>query len=181
VEDLGFRHVIEDVDDLRAGEGLVARLRHVLHGYTFRICGFETGSHLRLIDFVHHSSLGLQVLNRKKKGVGLRVWGLGLRVEGVKANSRTKGNQHGQVSDDSSAVASKIMSPRSGLGKVRVARLDMSWFRAPSFIDPGRFRVWGLWSRVQQKVLSQELEMSWLSFGYQGYSIRIVDPVRFRV
>jgi len=31
--------------------------------------GSETGSHLRLIDFVHHSTLGLGVIKKKKVGV----------------------------------------------------------------------------------------------------------------
>jgi len=29
--------------------------------------GSEAGSHLRLIDFVYHSTLGLSVINKKKK------------------------------------------------------------------------------------------------------------------
>jgi len=43
-EDLLLRHVIEDVDDLRAGESLVARLRHVLHGQGFRVWGLGFGA-----------------------------------------------------------------------------------------------------------------------------------------
>ena len=40
--------------------------------------GFASGSHLRLIDFVHHSTLGLRVT----KGLELRVMGFGFQVEG---------------------------------------------------------------------------------------------------
>jgi hypothetical protein len=29
--------------------------------------GFEAGSHSRLIDFVHHSTLGLRLIKKKKK------------------------------------------------------------------------------------------------------------------
>ena len=32
-----------------------------------RCIGSEAGSHLRLIDFVHHSTIGLRVLKEKKK------------------------------------------------------------------------------------------------------------------
>ena len=31
--------------------------------------GFEAGSHLRLIDFVYHSALGLRVIKKKKQFV----------------------------------------------------------------------------------------------------------------
>jgi len=48
--------------------------------YFTEICsGSEAGSYLRLIDFVHHSTLGLRVINKKKKFGG---WGSGLEVEG---------------------------------------------------------------------------------------------------
>jgi hypothetical protein len=36
----------------------------------------EAGSHLRLIDFVHHSTLSLRVRKEKRKTT-LCVWGLG--------------------------------------------------------------------------------------------------------
>jgi len=32
--------------------------------------GSEAGSYLRLIDFVYHSTPGLRVINKKKKGGG---------------------------------------------------------------------------------------------------------------
>jgi len=33
--------------------------------------GSEAGSYLRLIDFVYHSTLGLRVIKKKKKGTDL--------------------------------------------------------------------------------------------------------------
>ena len=36
--------------------------------------GSEAGSYLRLIDYVYHSTLGLRVLNKKKKGGGETPW-----------------------------------------------------------------------------------------------------------
>ena len=34
--------------------------------------GSEAGSYLRLIDFVYHSTLGLRVIKKKKKGMGVQ-------------------------------------------------------------------------------------------------------------
>jgi len=46
--------------------------------------GSETGSYLRLIDFVYHSTLGLRVIKKKKiRGLGIkeeRCPGFGFRV-----------------------------------------------------------------------------------------------------
>ena len=36
----------------------------------------ETGSNLRLIDFVYHSTPGLRVIKKKKKGAAFRVSGV---------------------------------------------------------------------------------------------------------
>jgi len=35
--------------------------------FTEMCSGFEAGSYLRLIDFVHRSTLGLRVIHKKKK------------------------------------------------------------------------------------------------------------------
>ena len=35
--------------------------------FTEMCSGSEAGSYLRLIDFVHHSTLGLRVIQKKKK------------------------------------------------------------------------------------------------------------------
>ena len=36
-----------------------------------KLCsGSEAGSYLRLIDFVHHSTLGLRVIKKKKRSLG---------------------------------------------------------------------------------------------------------------
>jgi len=43
--------------------------------------GPEAGSYLRRIDFVYHSTLGLRVIENKKRRS--RVWGLGWRVQGL--------------------------------------------------------------------------------------------------
>ena len=54
--------------------------------------GSEAGSYLRLIDLVHHSTLGFRAMKKKKKvqgsgfwvqGIGFRVWGSVFRVEGL--------------------------------------------------------------------------------------------------
>ena len=34
--------------------------------FTEMCCGSEAGSHLRLIDFLYHSTLGLRVIKKKK-------------------------------------------------------------------------------------------------------------------
>ena len=46
--------------------------RHPGHVHS-TICGSEAGYHLRLIDFVYHSTLGLRVI--KVQGAGCRVQG----------------------------------------------------------------------------------------------------------
>jgi len=67
--------------------------------------GSEAGSHLRIIDFVYHSTLGLRVINQNKKvrvldPVGrdaevfevaaFRVQGAGFRVQGLGLGLRLK-------------------------------------------------------------------------------------------
>ena len=42
--------------------------------------GAETGSCLRLMDFVYHSTLGLRLIKKKKSGSGPRVCGVGFRA-----------------------------------------------------------------------------------------------------
>ena len=46
-----------------------------VRGSGFRVCsGSEADSYLRLIDFVYHSTLGLRVIKKKKKGGTKRVF-----------------------------------------------------------------------------------------------------------
>ena len=40
--------------------------------FTEMCSGSEEGSYLRLIDFVYHSTLGLRVIKKKKKGRHIR-------------------------------------------------------------------------------------------------------------
>ena len=59
--------------------------------FTEMCSGSDTGSYLRIIDFVHHSTLSLKVKEKKKKS---RVWGSGfrgleLRVRGGRLGTRT--------------------------------------------------------------------------------------------
>ena len=42
-------------------------MRFEKNDFTEMCSGSEAGSHLRLIDFVHHSTLGLRVIKMKKK------------------------------------------------------------------------------------------------------------------
>ena len=43
------------------------------HRYFTEMCsGSDTGSYLRLIDFVHHSSLGLRVIKKKRRRVAIQ-------------------------------------------------------------------------------------------------------------
>jgi len=67
------------------------------NNYFTEMCsGSEAGSYLRRIDFVHHSTLGLSVITKKRRGPnlvgskasgsGLRVEGLGFRVQGLGAS-----------------------------------------------------------------------------------------------
>jgi len=52
--------------------------------FTEMCCGSETGSYLMLIDFVHHSTLGLRVIKKKKKVdlVCVRRWEMDPGVDG---------------------------------------------------------------------------------------------------
>ena len=44
------------------------------NNYFAEMCsGSETGSYLRPIDFVYHSTLGLRVIKKKKNGRGLTI------------------------------------------------------------------------------------------------------------
>ena len=49
--------------------------------FTEMCSGSEAGSSLRLIDFVHHSTLGLRVIKNKKMGFRDQVQGLALHSE----------------------------------------------------------------------------------------------------
>ena len=42
--------------------------------------GSEAGSYLRLIDFVHHSTLGLRVIKKKKRNLEAEVEGREVRA-----------------------------------------------------------------------------------------------------
>jgi len=42
--------------------------------YTKMCSGSEAGSHLRLIDFVYHSTLGLRVIKKKTSEAVARLW-----------------------------------------------------------------------------------------------------------
>jgi hypothetical protein len=59
------------------------KIERYQHHYLFEYLGLRfAGPHLRLIDFVYHSTLGLRVKTKKQKKEevgGLRVWGSGSR------------------------------------------------------------------------------------------------------
>ena len=53
------------------------------NNYFTEMCsGSETGSYLRLIDFVYHSTLGLRVIKKKKGCCAVRAQGAWCRVQG---------------------------------------------------------------------------------------------------
>jgi len=57
-------------------EGLAASVAHIAgeNNYFTEMCsGSEAGSYLKLIDFVYHSTLGLQVIKKKEEEDGLRT------------------------------------------------------------------------------------------------------------
>ena len=52
------------------------------NNYFTEMCsGSDTGSYLRFIDFVYHSTLGLRVIKKRRRLV-CRVYGLGVGVQG---------------------------------------------------------------------------------------------------
>jgi len=48
--------------------------------FTEMCSGSEAGSYVRLIDIVYHSTLGLRVIEKKKKGLGFGIQGVGCRA-----------------------------------------------------------------------------------------------------
>jgi len=56
-------------DPSSRGEGQMQPIENRVENYYFtEMCsGSEAGSHLRLIDIVYHSALGLRVIKKKKK------------------------------------------------------------------------------------------------------------------
>jgi len=51
------------------------------NNYFTEMCsGSEAGSYLRCIDFVYHPTLGLRVIKKRRRSLGFRVQGFGLRV-----------------------------------------------------------------------------------------------------
>jgi hypothetical protein len=131
--------------------GCTLRFERLLaHDYFTEMCsGSEAGLHLRLVDFVYHSTLGLRATQKRRPcPIGLRVEGKGLRVEG--AGFRVQG---------------------SGF------RVQSSWCRVQDSgfrVQGSCFRVQGPGSRVQGfRVQGSGCRIQGLGFRVQGSGFRV--------